>query len=119
MDINVLIAQTINTLSQPQVNSGYHAGEIALAEADAAQRREGGREASREEIDRAVVELNGAANKVDPRVSFEFNEKTKRLVMKMTDLTTSEIVKQIPSREALRILENIHDMLGVFIDEQR
>ena len=119
MDINVLIAQTINTLSQTPANSGYHAGEITLAEAGNTQRREGGREASREEIDRAVNELNGAANKVDPRVSFEFNEKTKRLVMKMTDPSTSEIIKQMPSRDVLRILENIHDMLGVFIDEQR
>jgi uncharacterized FlaG/YvyC family protein len=39
--------------------------------------------------------------------------------MKVTDPKTQEVVRQIPSKDVLRILENIHDMIGVFIDEQR
>ena len=115
----MLLAQTINTLSQPQASSCNHAGEITLAEAENGQYRAGGREASQEEIDRTVVILNGAANKVDTRVSFDYNEKTKRLIMRMQDPNTNEIIKEFPSKDAIRILENIHDMVGVFIDEQR
>jgi len=119
MDLNILITQTINTLSMPQQSGGYHAGEITLADAGVERRHEGGREASREEIDRALGLLNQAGNRVDSRVSFDYNEKTKRLVMKVTDPKTQEVVRQIPSKDVLRILENIHDMIGVFIDEQR
>ena len=119
MDVNGLIANTISTLSQPQQLGGYHAGEITLADADIGKRDSGGREASRDEIDKALGMLNKAAGTVDNRVSFEYNEKTKRLVMRMTDPTTNEVVNQFPSKDALRILENIHDMIGMFIDEQR
>ena len=118
MDVTRLIAGTISTLSQPQ-QGGYHAGEIQLVEAAAEQRHSGGREASRDEIDKALGMLNKAADSVDNRVSFEYNEKTKRLVMRMTDPMTNEVVNQFPSKDALRILENIHDMIGMFIDEQR
>lgn len=118
MDVNRLIANTISTLSQPQ-HAGYHAGEITIADAEIEKRMSGGREASREEIDKALGMLNKAADSVDNRVSFEYNEKTKRLVMRMTDPTTNEVVNQFPSKDALRILENIHDMIGMFIDEQR
>ncbi|MGL4368077.1 MAG: flagellar protein FlaG [Spirochaetota bacterium] len=117
MDISLLLSQTIHSLSQPQANSMHHAGEISLA--DAPRRQEGGKDASPDEIDQVVRTLNGAASSVDTRVSFEYNEKTKRLVMRMKDPETNEVVKEFPSKEALRILENIHDMLGVFIDEQR
>jgi uncharacterized FlaG/YvyC family protein len=118
MDVNGLIANTIMTLSQPQ-QAGYHTGEITIADAETGKSMSGGRDASREEIDKALDTLNGAASSVDNRVSFEYNEKTKRLVMRMTDPMTHEVVRQLPSKDALRILENIHDMLGVFIDEQR
>ena len=120
MDVTRLIANTISTLSQPQV-AGFHAGEIALADIDAGteKRASGGREASRDEIDKALGMLNKAAGSVDSRVSFEYNEKTKRLVMRMTNPMTNEVVNQFPSKDALRILENIHDMIGMFIDEQR
>lgn len=119
MDATLLINQTIRTLSLPQQIGGYHAGEIAIMEGGKIPSETGGREASRDEIDHMISTLEKAAASVDDRISFEFNEKTKRLIMRVTDPLTSEVVRQIPSKEVVKLLENIHDMLGVFIDEQR
>ena len=119
MDINLMIAKTINSLSQPQVMNGFHAGEIAIAEEEQVSRTSGGKEASREDIERLTQALNKAGRSVDQRVSFEYNEKIKRIVMRVADPNTHEVVRQIPSREMMRILENIHDMIGIFVDEQR
>jgi flagellar protein FlaG len=118
MDVSLYLSQTIHTLSQSPQNNGYQRGEIAIIEADRSGVR-GGKEASREDIDRMMSMLERAANSVDKRLSFEYNEKTKRLIMRVTDPNTNEVVRQIPSKEMMRLLENIHDMIGMFIDEQR
>jgi flagellar protein FlaG len=118
MDVSLYLSQTIHTLSQSPQKNGYQRGEIAIIEEDRSDAR-GGKEASREEIDRMMNMLERAANTVDKRLSFEYNEKTKRLIMRVTDPSTNEVVRQIPSKEMMHLLENIHDSIGVFIDEQR
>jgi flagellar protein FlaG len=118
MDVNSLLSQTINTLSTPGYQNTVHAGEISIEPVKKAD-ESGGREASREEIDHMLSTLDRAAANVDQRVSFAYNEKTQRLIMRITDPRTNEVVRQIPSKEVVQLLENIHDMIGVFIDEQR
>ena len=116
MDVSKILTNTINRLSQPHVNINVRRGELPIEGTEINGR---GREASRQEIDNIVTTLNRAATSVDKRVSFTFNEKTRRVVMKITDPITREVVKQIPSKDMVRILENIHDFVGMFVDEQR
>jgi flagellar protein FlaG len=119
MDVNSLLSQTINTLSTPAYQNTVHTGEIAIMEPVKKADESGGKEASREEIDHMLATLDRAAANVDQRVSFAYSEKTQRLIMRVTDPRTNEVVRQIPSKEVVQLLENIHDMIGVFIDEQR
>jgi flagellar protein FlaG len=116
MDVTTILATTINNLSQPHVINSQNNGELQIAGAEITSE---GREASREEINQIVHTLNKAASSVDKRVSFAFHEKTRRVVMRITDPVTKEVVRQIPSKDMVRILENIHDFVGMFIDEQR
>ncbi len=118
MDLSIYLSQTIHTLSQSPHKNGYQRGEIAIIEEPRTEAH-GGTEASSEDIDRMMKMLEKAADSVDSRVSFEFNSKTKRLIMRVTDPDTNEVVRQIPSREMIRLLENIHDLIGMFIDDKR
>jgi uncharacterized FlaG/YvyC family protein len=119
MDVTMMLTQTIQTLSQPSYNNDYHPGEIAIMEQGKIPGESGGKEASPEEIDRMMSMLGKAAASIDNRISFVYNDKTRRLIMRITDPATNEVVRQIPSKEMVHILENIHDMVGMFIDDKR
>ncbi len=74
---------------------------------------------NREKIDNIVDTLNAAAKSVGKRVSFSYHEKTNRVIMKVRDTQTDQVIREIPPREMIRLLEHIHDMLGMFVDESR
>ncbi len=116
MDISTIIKSTISNLSEPHVIDSSNHGEINITETNFEKHV---KDISSQDVDKLLDGLNQAASNVDNRVSFSYNEKTKRILMRISDPVTKEIVKQIPSREMIRILENIHDLVGMFIDEQR
>ena len=47
------------------------------------------------------------------RMSFSFNEKTQRIIVKVMNNDTNEVVREIPSKEAIKLLEHIQDFLGM------
>jgi uncharacterized FlaG/YvyC family protein len=116
MDIGAIITSTISTLHQQQPVRDVHAGEITLAHAESPVP---GTEAGKQDIETALRTLNSAASRIDNRISFDYNEKTKRMVLRIVDPDTSEVVKQIPTREMIKVLENIHEMVGIIIDTRR
>lgn len=119
MDVSLLLNQTIQTLSHSSANNTYQSGEIDITEHAKQNVERGGREASSEEIDKMLQMLNKTGSSIDNRLSFEYNDKTRHLVMRITDPETQEVVRQIPSKEVLHLLENLHDMIGMFIDDKR
>jgi uncharacterized FlaG/YvyC family protein len=41
------------------------------------------------------------------------------VIMRVTDTVTNEIIREIPPKEMIRLLEHIHEMIGMFVDESR
>jgi flagellar protein FlaG len=76
-------------------------------------------ELSRDNAADIVDTLNSAAKSINKRVSFLYHEKTNRVIMKITDTKTNEIIREIPPKEMIRLLEHIHEMIGMFVDESR
>ena len=66
-----------------------------------------------------VDTLNSAAKSINKRISFSYHEKANRVIMKVTDTKTNEIIREIPPKEMIRLLEHIHEMIGMFVDESR
>ena len=76
-------------------------------------------EPTRGEILDAVEKLNSAVEKHRDRVSFYYHEKTNRVILKVIDQQTEEVVREIPPKGAIKLLENIQDYLGILFDESR
>jgi len=73
----------------------------------------------REETIAVVEKLNESVEKFNGRLSFQYHEKTHRVIMKVIDPSTEEIVREIPAKDAIRLLEHIQDYLGMLVDESR
>ena len=52
------------------------------------------------------------------RVAFSYNEKAHSVIMKVIDNKTSEVIKEIPAKDAVKLVENIREYLGTIIDEK-
>ncbi len=114
MDIDTSIRNTIDTLAKKTVQRGQT--EIAI---HTMHSQNGGREAAGDKIQKTVDTLNKAAASIDARVSFNYSEETKRVIMKIVDQETNEVVRQVPTQEMVRLLERINEMTGLIVDETR
>ena len=76
-------------------------------------------ELSPEDIKRAVDELNRLSGSFNEKVQFGFHENTNRIVIKIIDRDTNEVVSEIPSKYSLRLLEHVQENMGIFVDESR
>lgn len=76
-------------------------------------------ELSRENLKSLAETLNSAANALNKRIAFSFNEKINRVVLKVINTENNEVVREIPPRELVRVYEHIHELIGMFVDESR
>lgn len=74
------------------------------------------REPSRAELSNAVKKINESILGSAQRLEFSIDEDSKDIVVKIIDQATREIVRQIPSKEALDIARSLDKMRGLLIN---
>ena len=70
---------------------------------------------SKEVVSAAVEKLNEAMAASSQSLKFEIDEDTKQIVVKIIDQGTDEVVRQIPTEEALQMAKSIDKMQGLLI----
>jgi flagellar protein FlaG len=80
------------------------------------------REASRE-YDKAILKenidkLNKVMLTVNPRFEFKLHEETNRILVRVWDTETNELIKEIPPEQILDIVASIREMVGLLIDRR-
>jgi flagellar protein FlaG len=76
---------------------------------------------SREDVSAAVKKMNDAMLGSPQSLQFSIDEDSKDIVVKVIDQSTKEVVRQIPSKEALQIAKSLEKTMdkmqqGLFID---
>lgn len=70
---------------------------------------------SREAVAGAVKAINDAMLSSSQGLEFSIDDDTKGIVVKVIDVNTREVVRQMPSEEALAIAKSIDKMQGLLI----
>jgi flagellar protein FlaG len=65
--------------------------------------------AIRERVAKHVEELNRFVRARDAQIQFEIDDSGARVVTKIVDINTREVLRQIPSEEVLRMAEALSD----------
>lgn len=65
------------------------------------------KEVSREELDKSVRELNERMKVVQRELHFSVDNDSGQTVIKVMDLATQEVIRQIPNEEALRAARSL------------
>jgi len=70
-----------------------------------------------DEVRESVKDVNEIVDKVKEGISFQIHEDTEKMMVKVVDLNTDEVIKELPPEEMLDLQARIHEMVGILIDE--
>ncbi len=76
------------------------------------------RDYSREDLERAVEDSNELIFRNEEQFKFEIHERTNRIMVKLVNTQTDEIIKEIPPEKILDLVANIWDLVGILVDER-
>lgn len=71
---------------------------------------ESGSAASREQVEAAVATIQDFVQSVRRDINFSLEEGSGRVVVKVTDTGSGDVIRQIPSEEALQLAENLSEV---------
>ncbi|MCG7407984.1 flagellar protein FlaG [Paenibacillus sp. ACRRX] len=66
-----------------------------------------------------VEQSNKSLQGVDTYLKVSVHEKTQRIIVKIVNTNTDEVVKEVPSEKMLDLVQKLCEQLGIFIDEKR
>ena len=89
----------------------------AKANAPAAKAAANGAEPTRAELKTAVDKLNQSMTASSQDLQFSVDEDSKKTVVKLIDRNTHEVLRQMPTKEALEIAKSLDKAMGKLIDQ--
>jgi len=76
-----------------------------------------GSQASKLQVALGKLDIPEIANN-DARVELNFNQDTGRVVAKITDRASGEVLRELPSKELQQLFSQMREYLGSFVDEE-
>lgn len=111
--ISTNIDATANTTSET-----VHVNQIDNGQTEHTKLLQDQKEEKEQNIKEKAKEVNKKINR-NTIAEFGYNEPTNRFTIKIKDKDTQEIIKEIPSEEALKLLEKAWEIAGILVDEKR
>ncbi|TBV07940.1 flagellar protein FlaG [Phytopseudomonas dryadis] len=65
---------------------------------------------SREPVEQAVTSIQNFMQTIRRDLNFSLDDSTGRMVIKVTDSTSGDVIRQLPSEEALRLAESLEEV---------
>lgn len=75
-------------------------------------------EATRQELEDAVKQVNEFLKPINNGIQFNLDEETGKTVIKVIDLATKDVIRQFPSEEMLSIARAIDKMKGLLVQQK-
>lgn len=76
------------------------------------------KQVNEKEVKIALDHANKQAKLKQTSCEFSYNEKAKRVSIKVKDKKTDEIIKEIPAEETLKLIEKMQELSGIILDEK-
>ncbi len=72
-----------------------------------------------EQLKKAIAEMNRKINNSNEEAVFGVHEDTNRIMIKIMDKETKEVIKEFPPEKTLDMIARIWEMAGILVDEKR
>lgn len=71
---------------------------------------------SEEQVKQAVQKIQGAVNNLAQNLQFSIDEDTGKTIIKVMDVHTEEVIRQIPTEEAVKIARTLDKVQGLLFN---
>lgn len=128
---NTTPAEKINlVLSEPAANKNAQVGGQSSVSANTEKNQNGQQESaqgkkpgveedvSNEFFDKFIEEANSKIFMTNREFSYSFHEATNRVVVKVLDKKTKEVIREIPPEKNLDAVAKMMELVGIIIDEK-
>jgi flagellar protein FlaG len=102
--------------AKPRSSEGAEKGSALSAMADTAQakvaadKQQAEKPATRAELETAMNNIQEFVQSVRRDINFSLDDGNGRVVVKVTDANSGDVIRQIPSEEALKLAENLTEV---------
>lgn len=78
----------------------------------------GGKIFSKKQVDDAIEQANTEMKKLETNLRFSIHEKTKRILVKIVDSHTEEVIREIPPEKLLDMCAFMMEKAGLLVDRR-
>lgn len=112
MDINAIggLSQPGKTVRSLRGDDAQSVGTIGEIPAEHKLSTDLSAQQSREPMEEAVSSIKAFAQSIQRNLDFSLDDSTGRVVVKVTDSVSGEVIRQIPSEDALRLAESLDEV---------
>ncbi len=119
----VNVDETTAAVTRPQAEDDRSSG----GQSDSQQQEASANTANRgkqqpinnEQLKKAIAEMNRKINNSNEEAVFGVHEDTNRIMIKIMDKDTKEVIKEFPPEKTLDMIARIWEMAGILVDEKR
>lgn len=96
-----------------------HSNETGMARTRSEETREEPVEPKKSDIIATLEKLNRSLDDAKEKISFTYHEVNKRVIIKVINNETREVVREIPARDIVKLSEHLQEFIGMLVDESR
>lgn len=76
------------------------------------------KEEIKQQLNKAVEEVNDKMKSLETNVSFGFNDKIESMYVDVTEKHTGQVIRKIPSEEFMKLTEHFREIIGIIFDRR-
>ncbi len=116
----VNVDTTTASVTRPQTeNENESESGGSGSQQQAATSRQAQAQQQSEQLKKAIAEMNRKINNSNEEAVFGVHEDTNRIMIKIMDKETKEVIKEFPPEKTLDMIARIWEMAGILVDEKR
>ena len=112
--VNVDETTAAVTQAQPQDEKGSSDGSTSQQQQTAKNAQ-----ATPDQLKKMIEEMNKKINNSNEVAMFGIHEETNRVMIKIMDKDTKEVIKEFPPEKTLDMIAKLWEMAGILVDERR
>lgn len=117
----VNVDETTAAVKKPQAedDKGSGSDNAGSQQQQATGSRQAQQQQQSEQLRKAIAEMNKKINNSNEEAVFGVHEDTNRIMIKIMDKDTKEVIKEFPPEKTLDMIARIWEMAGILVDEKR
>lgn len=76
------------------------------------------KEEIKEQLNRAVDDLNSQMETLNTNIFFGFNDKIDAMYVDVKERSTGKLIRKFPSEEAMKLTEHFKEIIGIIFDKK-